>query len=127
LKAISKIVKNSVVCSLVRSIDTDIIAAAEALEHANHPRIHIFTPTSKILIESQLNKNSQEILEIIEHSIRLGKTYCLDIEWSAMDSTRTSDDFLRKCIEAAIQGGANTINIADTLGCATPWDFQKQL
>jgi 2-isopropylmalate synthase len=127
LKDISKIIKHCKVSSLARSVDADIILAAKALEHAEFPLINVFSPISDILIESQLKKSHSEILEMIYNSISLAKKYFPDVQWTGMDSTRASEEFLIQCIETAIQAGADRINIADTIGFVTPWDINQKL
>jgi 2-isopropylmalate synthase len=120
---IAKQVRNASVCSLARAIDADIERAAEALKHARNPRIHTFISTSPIHIEYQLKSTPEVVLERIEHSVKLAHKLCANVEWSAMDATRSSIDFLCKAVEIAINAGATTINIPDTVGYTLPQEF----
>ena len=123
IRAVSKAVNNSTICSLARAIKTDIAASARSLEFARKPRIHTFVSTSDIHIEHQLRKTRDQVLEIIDETVRYARTFCDDIEWSAMDATRSDAEFLHKAVHAAIEAGASTINIPDTVGYAVPEEY----
>jgi 2-isopropylmalate synthase len=120
-------VKNATVCSLARAIDADIERAAEALKKAKRPRIHTFISTSSIHIEYQLKTTPEVVLERIEHSVKLARKLCDNVEWSGMDATRSNIDFLCKAIEIAIKAGATTINIPDTVGYTLPQEFAETI
>ncbi|MDE1900133.1 MAG: 2-isopropylmalate synthase [Alphaproteobacteria bacterium] len=124
IKAVSREIKWARVCSLARAIKEDIEAAARSLEHARKPRIHTFVSTSDIHIEHQLRKSRQQVLEIIDETVRYAKSFCDDIEWSAMDATRSDVDFLTEAVGTAVRAGATTINIPDTVGYAVPQEYQ---
>lgn len=125
VKTIAKNIKNSLVCGLARCVDKDIDIAAEALKSAKSFRIHIFLPTSTIHIRSKLRKDFDQIIEMTMHSIRYARQYTDDIEFSCEDAGRTSIDNLCRIVEIAIQSGARTINIPDTVGYTTPYQFGK--
>ncbi len=74
-------------------------------------------------MEYKLKKSPQEVLKLIKESVSLAKTFVDDVEWSAEDATRTEHDFLYKAIEIAIDSGAKTINIPDTVGYTTPTEY----
>jgi 2-isopropylmalate synthase len=116
-------IKNSVVCSLARAKPADIERAAEALKLAKNGRIHTFMSTSEIHLKYQYKMNQEICLEMIKDSVRLARNFTDNVEWSAMDATRTEVDFLVKAVETAIKAGATTINIPDTVGYATPDDY----
>ena len=118
--AIAAEVTRSVVCGLARSTPKDIERAGEAVRHAAHPRIHIFCATSKIHRDHKLKKGKEEILRISTESIRQARQYTSDIEFSPEDASRTELDFLEEITHAAIEAGATTINLPDTVGYATP-------
>lgn len=123
IQAVGKSVHQARVCSLARAIKTDIEAAARALEGAKNPRIHTFVSTSDIHIEHQLRKTRDQVLEIIDETVRYAKSFCDDIEWSAMDATRSDPEFLSKAVDRAIRAGATTINIPDTVGYIAPQEY----
>lgn len=125
VQTISKKIKNSLICGLARCVDKDIDAAAEALKYAKNFRIHIFLPTSTIHIKTKLRKNFHQIIEMTIHAIRYARQYTDDIEFSCEDAGRTSIDNLCRIVEIAIQSGARTINIPDTVGYTTPYQFGK--
>ena len=125
-EAVSKIAErsqNSIIAGLARAIPEDIDRAGEAVKKAKRGRIHTFVSTSPIHLEHQMRKNEEEVLEIIKKTVTLARSYVEDVEWSGMDATRTSIDFLCKCCEVAIKNGATTINIPDTVGYAIPHEF----
>ncbi len=120
INEIAKRAKNASVCSLARAIEKDIVAAGEAVKPAKKPRVHTFISTSDIHLKYQFKKTREEVLEIIDKTVRFATKYTDDIEWSAMDATRSDMDYLCKAIETAIKAGATTINIPDTVGYAIP-------
>lgn len=120
---IAQIVKNSTICSLARSIEDDIRKAGAAVKPANSGRIHVFISTSDIHLKYQMNKSKEQVLEMIKSTVSLARNLCDNIEWSAMDATRSNKDFLYKAIETAIQSGATTINVPDTVGYAIPEEY----
>ena len=127
-EAVSKIAErsqNSIIAGLARAIPEDIDRAGEAVKKARRGRIHTFVSTSPIHLEHQMRKNEEEVLEIIKKTVTLARSYVEDVEWSGMDATRTSIDFLCKCCEVAIKNGATTINIPDTVGYAIPHEFNN--
>ena len=127
-EAVSKIAErsqNSIIAGLARAIPEDIDRAGEAVKKAKRGRIHTFVSTSPIHLEHQMKKNEEEVLEIIKKTVTQARSYVEDVEWSGMDATRTSIDFLCKCCEVAIKNGATTINIPDTVGYAIPNEFNN--
>ncbi len=116
-------IKNSVVCSLARAKTADIERAAEALKPAKQSRIHTFISTSDIHLKYQFRMTKEEVLVIINDTVKLARNYTDNVEWSAMDATRSDRDYLCKAIETAIRAGATTVNIPDTVGYATPSDY----
>ena len=122
---IAKRAKNASVCSLARAVDKDIEVAGEAVKPASKPRIHTFISTSDIHLKYQFRKTREEVLEIIDRTVKLARNFCDDVEWSAMDATRSEMDYLCKAVETAINAGATTINIPDTVGYSTPTEVHK--
>ena len=124
---IAKIVKNGVVCGLARANNADIDRAAEALQHAERWRIHTFIGTSPLHREFQLQLDQDQVYERVVSSVTRARNHTDDVEWSPMDATRTEPDYLCKVVEAAIRCGATTINIPDTVGYATPAEFEDTI
>lgn len=123
VKAIAEQTKNAVVCSLARAKEADIERAAEALKPAKRPRIHTFISTSDIHLEHQFRMTREQVLEVIEKTVSLARNFTDNVEWSAMDATRSDLDYLCQAVEAAIKAGATTINLPDTVGYALPGDI----
>ncbi len=94
------------------------------MRHAGKPRIHTFVSTSPIHLEHQMRKSQEEVLEIITRTVAQARNLVEDVEWSAMDATRTPIDYLCRAVEAAIRAGATTINLPDTVGYATPDEYR---
>src|SRR3712207_2209362 len=121
---IAQRVKNATVAGLARAISADIARAGEAVRQAKRPRIHTYVSTSPIHLQHQMRKSEEEVLEIITATVTQARNLIEDIEWSAMDATRTPIDYLCRCVEAAIKAGATTINLPDTVGYATPDEYR---
>ena len=120
---ISKNIKNSTIAGLSRAKVADIDRAWEAVKHAKSPRIHTFIATSPIHMKYKLMKTEEEVLESIKHTVSHARNLCDNIEWSCEDGGRSNLEFLYKCIELAIDSGATTINIPDTVGFTLPSEF----
>lgn len=123
IQAISKVIENSIVASLARSTKGDIKRAYEAVKHARYPRIHTFIATSDIHLEYKLKKSREEVIKVTDEMVRYAKSFCEDIEFSCEDATRTDLDYMCDVIETAINAGATTINIPDTVGYTTPEEY----
>ena len=120
---ISKLVKNAVVCGLARANPKDIDRAGEAVRAAKRARIHTFIGTSPLHRQYQLQMSAEQVYEAVIASVTRARSHTDDVEWSAMDATRTEHDFLCRCVEAAIKAGATTINVPDTVGYTVPDEF----
>jgi 2-isopropylmalate synthase len=112
--------KNAVIAGLARAIPADIERAGAAVRNARRGRIHTFVSTSPIHLAHQMRKTQDEVLDIITATVTQARNLIDDVEWSAMDATRTPIDYLCRCVELAIRAGATTINIPDTVGYAVP-------
>ncbi len=123
VRTIAQQVKNSRVCALARCVDKDIDVAAEALRIAEAFRIHVFLATSTLHIESKLKRSFDDVLAMAVHSVKRARNYTDDVEFSCEDAGRTPIDNLCRVVEAAITAGATTINIPDTVGYTTPYQF----
>src|SRR6187200_2024381 len=124
VSAIAGRIKRASVAGLARAISADIARAGEAVRHAARPRIHTFVSTSPIHLQHQMRKSEEEVLEIITATVTQARNLVEDVEWSAMDATRTPIDYLCQCVDAAIKAGATTINLPDTVGYATPEEYR---
>src|ERR1700716_525132 len=120
---IAKRTKNAVVCGLSRAAFKDIDRCAEAIKPASRSRIHTFLSTSPVHMKYKLQKEPQEVYEMVIAQVTRARNYTDDVEWSSEDGTRTEHDFLCRCVEAAINAGATTINIPDTVGYTVPEEY----
>lgn len=120
VKAIAETAKQAVICSLARAKTADIERAAEAIKPAKRGRIHTFISTSDIHLQHQFRLSYDQVIDIIGQTVALARRHTDDVEWSAMDATRSNMDFLCRAVEAAIRAGATTINLPDTVGYGTP-------
>ncbi len=122
---IAKQAKSAVVCGLARAGAKDIERAAEALDPAKQPRIHTFISTSPVHMKHKLQMEPEDVLEAVIASVTRARTFTDDVEWSPEDATRTDQDFLCRTVEAAIDAGATTINIPDTVGYTVPEEYGR--
>ncbi|NLE36961.1 MAG: 2-isopropylmalate synthase, partial [Pirellulaceae bacterium] len=125
VREVAKIAGHTTVCGLARCRDADIDKAWGALRFAQRPRIHVFLATSAIHREHKLRMDKSEIIRRAIEGVRRAAGYCRDVEFSPEDASRTELDFLCEVTEAAIDAGATTINIPDTVGYATPDDMRR--
>ena len=123
IQLISRQVRGISVCSLSRAIPASIDKAWEAVKDAVHPQIHTFVATSDVHVRDKLRKSKSEVLAMVKKAVAYAKNYCPDVEFSPEDASRTSPEYLANVVKAAIKAGATTINIPDTVGYATPWEF----
>jgi len=124
VRQIAGLVKGCTVASLARATKGDIDRAWEALAGAAHPRIHVFLATSPVHMKYKLKKTPEEILEIAKEMTAYARALCEDVEFSAEDATRSEPEFLAKVVEAAIDAGASTVNLPDTVGYVYPAEMQ---
>ncbi|MBP1721560.1 MAG: 2-isopropylmalate synthase [Deltaproteobacteria bacterium] len=120
---IAQAVSGVQVAGLARANERDIDRAWEAIRTARLPRIHTFISTSDIHLTHQLRKSREEVLAMTVAAVRRAKSYTDNVEFSAMDATRSDWDYLCRVVEAAIDAGATTVNIPDTVGYAVPSEF----
>lgn len=125
-EAVSRIARDvhgPVIASLARAHPDDIDRAADALRLAEKWRIHVFMSTSPIHMEKMLRMTPQEVLRASVEGVKRARGYTNDVEFSPQDATRSDPDFMIEVCRAAVEAGATTINIPDTVGYATPGDF----
>ena len=121
--AVASVVKDSTVCALARAIEHDIDRAGEAIKVANSGRIHTFIATSPIHMEKKLRMTPDQVVERAVWAVKKARNYTDNVEFSPEDAGRSDLDFLCRVIEAAIDAGATTINIPDTVGYNVPHQF----
>ncbi|MCI5724268.1 2-isopropylmalate synthase, partial [Fusobacterium sp.] len=127
IKLISENIKKSTVTSLARAIKKDIEIAAEALKNADKPRIHTFIATSPIHREFKLKMSKEEIILRVKEMVTYAKSFIDDIEFSAEDAFRTEKEYLVEVFNAAIEAGATTLNVPDTVGYRTPAEVYETI
>ncbi|MDX1510826.1 MAG: hypothetical protein R3249_05740, partial [Nitriliruptorales bacterium] len=115
--------KPPVIAGLARAMDSDIEAAAKSLSAAEHFRIHTFLSTSDIHRRYMLQASEDEILQQSIRAVEFARSFTDDVEFSPQDATRTDFEFLVDIVAAAVEAGATTVNIPDTVGYALPHDF----
>ncbi|HET7840036.1 MAG TPA: 2-isopropylmalate synthase [Terriglobia bacterium] len=119
--AVAAEVRGPVVAALARASQLDIDKAWGALRQAARPRIHTFLATSDIHLQYKLHKTREEILKQISWSVGYAKSLCPDVEFSPEDAGRTDRSYLVECCHAAVEAGANVLNLPDTVGyCLEP-------
>jgi 2-isopropylmalate synthase len=127
VRTIAREVRRPVIAALARATDHDIDRAAAALESAARSRLHIFLATSDIHLRHKLRLTRDECIARAVEAVRRGRRYCDDVEFSAEDATRTDIGFLCQITEAAIEAGATTINVPDTVGYAHPAQIRRTI
>jgi 2-isopropylmalate synthase len=123
VKAIAIAVRRPIIAALARACQPDIERAWEGLKHAAQPRIHVVLATSDIHLKYKLRITRDQCVQQARESIRFAKSLCDDVEFSSEDATRTEPDFLCRVLDAVVEVGATTLNIADTVGYTVPAEF----
>jgi 2-isopropylmalate synthase len=123
VREIATSVQGPVIAALARVTPGDIHRAAEALKGADRWRIHTFISTSDIHMSDMLRMSHDQVLNGIREGVGLAVGYTDDVEFSAQDATRTELGFLLECFRVAVESGATTINVPDTVGYAMPHEF----
>ncbi len=123
VRAIASEVKGPKITSLSRAKREDIEASARALEPATNKRIHTFLSTSDLHLAAKLKITREQAIDQIGEMVALARTYVDDVEFSPEDATRTDPEYLIKVCEVAIQAGATTLNLPDTVGYCLPDDY----
>ncbi|MDR3166028.1 MAG: 2-isopropylmalate synthase, partial [Synergistaceae bacterium] len=122
--AVAAEVRTPVIAGLARTRESDIAAAGEALRGAARARIHTFIATSPIHMEYKLKLTPDEVLKEVENGVKFARAITPDVEFSAEDASRSDMDFLVRVFSLAIESGAATCNIPDTVGYAMPHEFE---
>mgnify|MGYP002335997244 CR=1 FL=1 len=112
-----------IIAGLARANKNDIEKCWDAVKHARHPRIHTFLATSDIHLKYKLKMSREQVVERVREMVSYAKTFCDDVEFSPEDAGRSDPEYLLEVLEVAIQAGATTLNIPDTVGYTTPQEF----
>lgn len=123
VKAIAGEVKGPRIAALARCKKEDIDAAARAIAPAGTSRIHTFLSTSDLHLAAKLKITREQAIDQIAEMVAYARTFTDDVEFSPEDATRTDPDFLCKVCEVAIQAGATTLNLPDTVGYCVPQEY----
>ncbi len=122
---VAREIRNPSIAGLCRTRPGDLERAAKALEPAAKPRIHTFIATSDIHMEHKLRMSRERVLEEVDRAVRQARGYVDDVEFSAEDATRSDRDFLVEVFQAAVNAGASTLNVPDTVGYTTPAEYGR--
>lgn len=120
VRSVAEVIKGSTVCSLARASENDVRRAGEAIKPAKSGRIHTFIATSEIHMQHKLRMTPDQVVERAASAIKWALEYTDDVEFSAEDAVRSDMDFLVRVFDAAIQAGAKTLNVPDTVGYSIP-------
>jgi 2-isopropylmalate synthase len=123
VEAIAKAVRGSTIAGLSRTAFSDVDRAWEAVRHAERPRIHIFIATSPIHMKKKLRMTEDQVKEETAAAVARASGYCDDVEFSPEDGSRSDADFLVEVCQLAVDNGATTLNIPDTVGYGVPEEY----
>jgi 2-isopropylmalate synthase len=125
VEAIAKVVRGPIITALSRTGFKDVDRAWEAVQHAEKPRIHVFIATSKIHMEKKLRMTPEQVKHEAQAAVARAKSYVDDVEFSPEDGYRSDPDFMCEVCQIAVDNGATTLNIPDTVGFAVPDDYGR--
>jgi len=125
IAAIAQAVRKPRIVSLARAKAEDIQKAARSLQSADHARIHVFLASSDLHLQYKLKISRQQALDQAAESVRLARSLVDDVEFSPEDATRSDRDFLVEMVRVAIEAGATTINMPDTVGYSAPDEYGR--
>jgi 2-isopropylmalate synthase len=123
VREIAKLCKSTRIAALARTVEADVLRAAEALKPAAKSRIHTFVATSDIHLEFKLKKTRAEVLEMTRSTVQLASSLADEVEFSAEDATRSDVDYLCEVLDVAVESGATVLNIPDTVGYSLPAEY----
>src|SRR3954454_11232505 len=125
VEAIAKSVKGPIIAGLSRTGFKDVDRAWEAVRHAERNRIHVFLATSEIHMKKKLRMTHDQVKAEVAGAVARAKSYTADVEYSPEDGFRSDPDFMCEVCQIAVDNGATTLNIPDTVGFAVPEDFGR--
>jgi 2-isopropylmalate synthase len=120
---IAQEVNGPTIAALARAHAADVDRAWEAVRHADDPRIHVFLATSPIHMRHKLRMSEEEVMTAVKDNVSRARDHTGNVEYSPEDATRSDPDFVVAVCRAAVDAGATTVNIPDTVGYATPSDY----
>lgn len=123
VRQIAREVKGAVICGLSRAVEEDVDCCWEAIREAEQPRIHTGIAVSPVHVEQKLFMTPEQVLEAAVTAVKRAKKYVSDVEFYAEDAFRSERHFLARVLEETIKAGATVVNIPDTVGYATPWEY----
>jgi 2-isopropylmalate synthase len=123
VKRIAQEVQGPTIAALARAQANDVDRAWEAIRYAADPRIHVFLATSPIHMQHKLRMSEEEVITTVKANVARARDYTENVEYSPEDATRSNPDFVITVCQAAVDAGATTVNIPDTVGYATPSDY----
>ncbi len=127
VRAVAREIRGPQIAGLARALESDIDAAWEALKEATNPRIHTFISTSDLHLKYQMKKTREEVLQMAVAAVKHAARYTDNVEFSAMDASRSDLDYVVKVFTAVIDAGARTVNFPDTVGYAIPHEFGAKI
>src|SRR2546421_21347 len=125
VEAIAKTVRGSTIAGLSRTGFKDVDRAWEAVRHAERPRIHVFIATSAVHMKKKLRMTEEQVKAEAAAGVARARSYCDDVEFSPEDGSRSDVDFMCEVCQLAVDNGATTLNIPDTVGYGVPEEFGK--
>src|ERR1022692_2226322 len=125
IATITQAIRKPRIASLARAKKEDIEMAARSVQFADRARIHVFLASSDLHLEYKLKMGRAEALDLTAESVRLARTFVDDVEFSPEDATRSDRDFLVEMVRVAVEAGATTINMPDTVGYTTPEEYGR--
>jgi len=123
VQTIAREIKGVTICGLSRAVEKDIDVCAEALRGAEQPRIHTGIAVSPVHMAKKLGLTPQQVIETAVAAVKRAKKYVNDVEFYAEDAFRSEPAYLANIIEKVIAAGATVVNLPDTVGYATPWEY----
>ena len=127
VRAVAREIRAPQIAGLARAFAKDIDACWEAIKEGTNPRIHTFISTSDIHLQHQMRKSREEVLEMAVAAVKHAARYTSNVEFSAMDASRSDLDYVARVFAAVIEAGATTLNFPDTVGYAIPQEFGAKI
>ncbi len=127
VQAIARRVEGPAICALSRTHLADVDRCWESIKDAKRSRIHVFISTSPSHLEHMLKMDQAQVLKEVHQGVGRARSYTADVEFSPQDATRTPLDFLFEVLQEAVDAGATTLNVPDTVGYGIPWDFGRTI
>ncbi|MGD8238351.1 MAG: 2-isopropylmalate synthase [Armatimonadota bacterium] len=125
VKTIAGEVRGPAIAGLARAREEDVTTCWQAVQGAKKPRIHTFIATSDVHVEQKFRKTHAEILKMAVDAVAYARSLCDDVEFSTEDAGRTNREYLAEVVEGVIDAGATVVNIPDTVGYTSPWEFAQ--